>query len=341
MRILLDAMGGDKAPKEIVKGALEAMKKSKDQELEIILIGNEKEIKDILTKKKVDTKKKYDTDRISIISTTEVIGSEDIPTSAIKAKKDSSMVVGLSMIKEGKGDVFISAGNTGALMTGALMKIGRIKGVDRPALAPITPTKGGGTMLIDAGLNTLCKPINYLQFAIMGTLYMKEVFKIRKPTVGLINVGIEENKGNETTKKAYKLLSSNTSINFHGNIEGRQIPEGIVNIAVCDGFVGNILLKFIEGMGNYVSGGLKRVFTKDIFTKVAALLVKRGLKHFKDSMDYEEYGGTPILGIDGRVYKCHGSSNAKTIRNSIFKANEYAKSSVLDMMRKKFKDMGE
>lgn len=330
MLILVDAMGGDKAPEEIVNGCIDAIKESEGYE--ILLIGNSMKIEKILKERN------FSSSRLKIRHTEEVVTNEDVPTKAIKAKKDSSMVVGFKMLKEKEGDVFISAGNTGALMTGALLILGRLEGVDRPALAPVIPTKAGRTMLVDAGLNTVCKPINYLQFGIVGSIYMKEIFKIDKPKVGLINVGIEEMKGNETIKQAFTKLS-NSGINFVGNIEGRQIPDGDVDVAVCDGFVGNVLLKFVEGIGPFIFDGLKGVYSKNLISKLAAFAVRKELRNFKKRLDYEEYGGTPILGVNGTVFKCHGSSNAKSIKNAVEKAYQFAKSSVMEQIALQLKVM--
>jgi len=221
--ILVDAMGGDNAPDDIVKGCIKAINEEKG--FKVMLIGDGGKIANVLDKNK------FYSSRIDVIHTDEVITNEDMPTKAIKLKKDSSMVTGLNLLKDNKGDVFISAGNTGALMTGATLILGRMEGIDRPALAPIIPTKKGGALLIDAGFNTVCKPVNYLQFGIIGSIYMREIFNIKNPSVGLINVGSEENKGNETIKQAFNLLSG-SELNFIGNIEGREIPEGKINIAV-------------------------------------------------------------------------------------------------------------
>ncbi|MDO8686432.1 MAG: phosphate acyltransferase PlsX [Clostridiales bacterium] len=329
MRILVDAMGGDKAPNDIVAGCIDAINVSEGYD--ILLIGNEAIIEKILREKK------FTNPRLKIYNAEEAILNEDQPTKAIKEKKDSSMVVGFRLLKQKQGDVFISAGNTGALMTGSLLLLGRIKGIDRPALAPVIPTKEGGAMIIDAGLNTMCKPVNYQQFAKIGSIYMREMFDVRAPRVGLINVGSEERKGNENIKQAYSRLSG-SDINFVGNIEGRHIPDGKVDVAVCDGFVGNVLLKFLEGVGSFIFDGLNRVYSKNLLSKLSALAVRNELRQFKKRLDYEEYGGTPILGVDGTVIKCHGSSNAKTIKNAIIKAYKYAKSSVLEQIRKEFKD---
>lgn len=331
MLILVDAMGGDKAPVEIVNGCIDAIIESEGYD--ILLIGDEKRIAEIIKKRK------FHNDRLKIHHTTEMIDSYDIPTTAIKTKKDASMTVGLRMLKEKKGDVFVSAGNTGALSVGSLFILGRLKGVDRPALAPVIPTRSGPTLLIDAGMNTNCKSINYEQFAIIGSIYMKELFEIPSPKVGLINIGAEENKGYEVVKQAYaRLVKSN--INFIGNIEGRQIPHGEVDVAVCDGFVGNILLKFLEGVGTYIYEGLKGVYKQNLFSKLSGLVVKKALKKFIKRLDYEEYGGIPILGIDGKVIKCHGSSNAKTVKNAITRAYKYGKSTIVEQIREEFSNKG-
>lgn len=326
MNILVDAMGGDNAPRAIVEGCIKAV--DEQEGFDILLIGDEKEIDKILKDNK------FNSSRIGIYHTDEVITNDDIPTKAIKTKKNSSMVVGLNLLKEDKGDVFISAGNSGALMTGVTFILGRLEGIDRPALAPVIPTKVGGALLIDAGFNTVCKPINYLQFGIIGSIYMREMFKIENPSVGLINVGSEERKGNETIKQAYNMLS-NSNLNFVGNIEGREIPEGKINIAVCDGFVGNVLLKFLEGVGSFIFDNLKEVYSKNVISKLASLLVKGELKKFKKRMDYEEYGGVPVLGINGNVFKCHGSSSSKSIKNAIIQAYNFTRSSIMEQIKRK------
>lgn len=330
MRILVDAMGGDNAPSEIVKGCIDAIEEKEGYD--ILLIGDNDKIK-----KAIDGRK-FNKSRLNILHASEVITNEDAPTKAIKSKKDSSMVVGFNLLKEKKGDVFISTGNSGALMAGALFILGRMKGVDRPAFAPIVPTKNGGAMLIDAGLNTVCKPINYLQFGIIGSIFMKEMFGIKNPKVGLINVGAEQKKGNEVIKQAHAALS-NSNINFIGNIEGNDLPLGKVNVAVCDGFLGNVLLKFMEGLGVFIFDTLKEVYSTNIFSKLSALISKDKLKSFGKKLDPEEYGGVPILGIDGMVFKCHGNSKAKAIKNAVIKAYHFAKTSVLEQIRDEFKNM--
>ena len=251
MIILVDAMGGDNAPEAIINGCVDAVNEADG--FDIMLIGDTNRIQEMLNEKI------YNKSRIGIYHTTEIITAEDTPTRAIKTKKDSSMVVGFKLLKEGKGDIFVSCGNSGALMAGALFILGRIKGVDRPALAALVPTKEGKAIIIDAGLNTVCKPVNYQQFGIMGSIFMKQMFNIEEPRVGLLNIGAEVGKGNELLKQAYTLLSS-SGINFSGNIEGSDLPRGKVDIVVCDGFSGNIILKFLEGTASFFFGSLRNVF---------------------------------------------------------------------------------
>jgi len=324
-------MGGDNAPDDIVIGCIDAL--SVEDGYDIMIIGDSEKIQKILQQRKCYSP------RISVKHAKECINNDDIPTKAIKSKKDSSMVIGLNLLKDKTSDVFISAGNTGALMTGALLILGRIDGIDRPALAPMIPTKKGGAVLIDAGLNTSCKPDNYLQFGIIGSIYMKEIMDIKNPRVGLINVGVEEEKGSEITRHAYNKLA-NSGLNFVGNIEGREIPEGKVDVAVCDGFTGNVLLKFLEGVGSFIFEGLHKVYSKNLISKMAAFIVRNELRNFKRRLDYEEYGGTPILGVNGNVIKCHGSSNAKSIKNAITRACRFAKSSLLEQIKREFGALG-
>jgi glycerol-3-phosphate acyltransferase PlsX len=328
--ILVDAMGGDNAPEAIVNGCLDAV--SEADGFEILLIGDEGKIREILNKRS------YDTSRIKIHHASEVITVEDTPTKAIKTKKDSSMVVGFKLLKEKKGDIFLSCGNSGALMTGALFILGRIKGVDRPAIGAIVPTKAGKGLIIDAGLNTVCKPVNYQQFGIMGSIYMKEMLGIENPKVGLLNIGAEVGKGNETLKQAYSLLSE-SNINFVGNVEGNDVALGKVDVVVCDGFTGNVLLKFYEGAGSYFYNLIKGIMLKNLKTKMAALMLKKDMKVLKKIMDADENGGAPILGVDGLVFKSHGSSNARTVKNVIIKASKFAETKALDKIRQEFVNM--
>jgi len=323
-------MGGDNAPGAIVNGCVDALNETEG--FDVILIGDSKQIVEITEERK------FNTSRLAVVHTTEIITNEDKPTRCIREKKESSMVTGFNMLKEKKGDAFISAGSTGALMAGALFILGRIKGVDRPALAAVIPTSMGGTLLIDVGLNTMCKPINFLQFGTIGSIYMKEAFNIDNPRVGLLNVGSEQKKGNEIIKQAYATLS-NSNLNFVGNIEGNDIPTGKVNVAVCDGFVGNILLKFLEGTGSFIFGTLKEVYSKNIFSKLSALVAKDEIKAFAKKLDPDEYGGTPILGVNGIVFKCHGSSKAKAVKNAVKKAYDFSKTSALKQIEEKFRNV--
>ncbi len=323
MVILVDAMGGDNAPLQIVNGCLDAIEEAEG--FEILIIGDKNRITEIVKKRRLDSS------RIKIEHAPETINGDDIPTKSIRNKKDSSMVVGLNLLKDKKGDAFISAGNSGALMAGALFTLGRTRGVDRPAFGTTIPTKTGTTFLIDAGLNITCKPINYLQFGVMGSIYMQQCYNMDKPKVGLLNIGTEENKGISVVQQAYELLTK-APINFIGNIEGRQIPLGEVDVVVCDGFVGNILLKFLEGMGYFIKSTLKEMYTKNVFTKASTLLFKKDLKNIAKRMDYEEYGGTPLLGVNGLVIKCHGSSSAKAIKNTIIKSSYFVKNSIMNQI---------
>ncbi len=330
MNILVDAMGGDNAPEAVVYGCIDAVNEMEG--FKIDLIGDSNRIKSLLNGKK------YETSRINIVHAQDVISNDDIPTKAIRSKKNSSMVIGFNMLKGKEGEVFISAGNTGALMTGALLILGRIKGVDRPALAPVIPTRKGGLLLVDAGANTVCKPINYLQFGIMGSIYMKEVLGIANPKVGLINNGTEEKKGTEAVKQAYEIFKK-SDVNFTGNVEGRDITDGNIDVAVCDGFVGNILLKFFEGIGSFMKDSFKVIFSKNILSKLAAVLVMGELKKFSKKIDYTEYGGALLLGVNGKVMKSHGSSNSKAIKNAVLKAFSYGKSTVIEQIAEKFMNM--
>ena len=317
MRIAVDAMGGDNAPVEVVKGCIRALER--DKRLRLIIVGKEENIRDILGGGQ--------TERISIVNAAQVISAEDAPVEAIRKKKDSSMVVGMDLVKRKEAGAFISAGNTGALLAGALFRIGRIKGIDRPALAPVLPTLRGGAMLIDAGANAECKPVNLLQFGMMGSAYMKGVLGVQNPRVALVNIGTEQGKGKALTKEAYALLEK-SALNFIGNIEARSIPEGAADVLVCDGFVGNVILKLTEGLAMSLFSQLKAEFTANAASKLAAAVLKPGLKKLKDRMDYKQYGGAPLLGIAGGCIKAHGSSDALAIENAIMQAARFIENKV-------------
>ncbi|HEX9058836.1 MAG TPA: phosphate acyltransferase PlsX [Clostridia bacterium] len=330
MLILIDAMGGDNAPDAVVNGCIRVINEADG--FDILMIGDQERIEKILKEKN------FNNPRLKVHHANDVIKNEDSPTKAIKSKKDSSMVIGFNLLKEKKGDVFIPAGNTGALLTGALLILGRFKGVDRPALATLIPNKKGVMLLLDAGANTTCKPVNYLQFGIMGSIFMKDVFNIEKPSVGLINVGEEESKGNDVIKQAYDMLSK-ADINFKGNLEPHRISEGKVDVAVSDGFVGNVLLKTTEGTAKYLFSQIKGIFTKNIINKICALIIKSDFKKLQGLLDPSEYGGAPFLGVNGKVIKAHGRSDARAIKNAILKAYDYAKSPILDEIREQFKSV--
>ena len=324
MRIILDGMGGDNAPGEIVKGAVEASKLIED---EIVIVGDGDKIE--FQPKKY----KYSDEKISVKHASEVIENDDAPVRAVRRKKDSSMVVGLNMVKSGEGDLFISAGNTGALMAGALFNLGRIQGIDRPAIASIYPILGTKkpSLLVDAGANSECKPSNLLEFAMMGSIYMEKVLGRENPKIGLVNLGVEETKGSTLTKAAFGLLEK-SHLNFSGNIEAREVPLGGADVVVCDGFVGNVILKLTEGLAINIVNLLKKKFTENARAKMGAVLLSKKLRRLKEAFDYTEYGGAPILGVKDPVVKMHGSSNANAVKNSILKAIPFAEENVVGII---------
>ena len=335
MKIILDAMGGDNAPDATIKGAVKAINKVK---AEVILVGKEEVIR---SKVKEFYGKEIEeiSDRLKIHNATETIEMCDIPTQAIKHKKDSSMVVGFKMLKEDEGDVFISAGNSGALLTGATLLVGRIKGIDRPALAGILPAYKSRLLLIDAGSNTNCKPINLLQFAQMSTIYLRNTFGIEKPAIGLLNIGTEETKGNELVKESYNLLkekSEELDINFVGNVEGRDAFSGKIDAIVTDGFTGNVFLKTTEGIGKLVKRNLTESFTKNILTKLSYLIAKKPIKNLSKAMDYKSYGGALFLGVKKPVVKAHGSSDETLFEFTIIQAEKFVENKAVPKMIEAF-----
>ena len=335
MVILLDAMGGDNAPDATIKGAVKAIDQIKAK---LILIGNEDIIKSKI-KEFYNKDISEISDRLEIRNATETIEMEDVPTQAIKRKKDSSMVVGFNMLKTGEGDVFISAGNSGALLTGATLLVGRIKGVDRPALAGILPAYKSRLVLMDCGSNTNCKPINLLQFAQMSSIYLKNTFNIEKPAIGLLNIGTEETKGNDLVKESYKLLkekSGELGLNFVGNVEGRDAFSGEIDAIVTDGFTGNVFLKTTEGLGKFVKRSLVESFTQNLFAKISYLIARKPIKSLSKAMDYKSYGGALFLGVKKPVVKAHGSSDALLFEYTIIQAEKFVENKAVDRMIEEF-----
>jgi glycerol-3-phosphate acyltransferase PlsX len=326
-KIAIDVMGGDYAPEALIRGCATASLKIQSN---LVLVGQQDIIQNIL---KDCT---YDKNKIEIIHAEEKITMEDSPVAAIRTKKHSSMVIGLKLLKDKEVDGFISAGNTGALLAGATLLVGRIKGVERPALAPLIPTKKGYTLLIDCGANMDAKPSYLNQFASMGTIYLKECVGIKNPKVGLINVGTEVEKGNTLTKEAYALLEKNEQIQFIGNIEAREIPSGKADILVCDAFVGNVVLKFMEGFGLFIFDLLKVEFKKNLKTKLAALAMKKGIYGIKGRFDTSDKGGAPLLGVNGLVVKTHGNAKEKETESTILQTEAFIHNQLIEKLTKNF-----
>lgn len=335
MKIIFDAMGGDNGPDANIKGAINAINKVN---AEIILVGKEDVIR---SKVKEFYGKEIEqiSDRLKIRNATDTIEMEDQPTVAIKHKKDSSMVVGFNMLKQDEGDVFISAGNSGALLAGATLLIGRIKGIDRPALAGVLPAYKSQVLLMDCGSNTNCKPINLLQFAQMSTIYLRNTFGIEKPAIGLLNIGTEETKGNELVKESYQLLkqkSEELDINFIGNVEGRDAFSGKIDAIVADGFTGNVFLKTTEGVGKFVKNSLKDSLMKNLLSKISAIPAMPAINRFAKTMDYKVYGGALFLGVKKPVVKAHGSSDEKLFEYTILQAERFVENKAVDKMIEAF-----
>jgi len=307
--VALDAMGGDNAPVEIVKGAVEAL--GKNEHVKVILVGVEDTIRAELKKYS------YDESRIEVVNATEVIETAEPPVMAIRKKKDSSIVVALNMVKNKEADAFVSAGSTGAVLVGGQLIVGRIKGVERPPLAPLIPTKTGVSLLVDCGANVDARSSHLLQFAKMGSIYMENVVGIKNPRVAIVNIGAEEEKGNMLVKETFPLLKNCPDINFIGSIEAREIPSGYADVIVCEAFVGNVILKLYEGLGSTLMSKIKEGLMSTFRSKMGALLIKPALKKTMKTFDASEYGGAPLIGLKGLVVKTHGSSKAKEISNSI------------------------
>ncbi len=331
MRIVVDAFGGDNAPLEIIKGAALA---EKEYSVHIILCGDEDTIKKCIAENDI----KFND--LEIVNTDDVISMHDDPTSLLKAHKNSSMAVAFRELAEGRADAFVSAGSTGAIVVGGTFIVKRIKGIKRPAIAAMIPSPNSHYMLMDAGANAECRPEMLLQFGVMASAYLEKVEKIDRPTIGLLNIGVEDTKGTELQKEAYKLLSE-SELNFVGNIESRDMPTGACNALITDGYTGNIALKLIEGTVSTLFSMLKPVFLKNLFTKLSYLILKDGLKGLKGKMDSTEVGGAPLLGTKKPVFKAHGSSNAIAFKNAIHKAMLFAENDVIGTIENSFSEKEE
>lgn len=327
-KIIVDVMGGDYGHKIIIDGVFEALKVIDD---EIIFVGAENLIKEVVNTYyfKNDLKK-----RISIVNSNQFITMEDSPIESMRKKPASSMAIGLDLMKEKKADAFLSAGNTGAMMVTAMKKLDLIEGIERPAIGALLPNANNeATLLIDAGANVDCKPKHLLQFALMGSIFYEYIFEKSKPAVGLLNIGTEKNKGTELTKSTFELLEK-SNLNFIGNIEGRDVFKGQTNVVVCDGFVGNIVLKISEQLALTITQFLKESLLSNFRSKIGALLVSSELKKLKKRISYDEYGGAPLLGINGCCIKCHGSSNAKAVKSAVITSSKYIKNDLNGILRK-------
>lgn len=322
VKVALDAMGGDNAPGEIVKGAVLALEEKK--ELFIYVVGKEDAVNAELAKYT------YDKSRLEVVNATEVIETAEPPVMAIRKKKDSSIVVAMNMVKNGTCDAFVSAGSSGAILVGGQVLVGRLKGVERPPLAPVIPTKTGVTLLIDCGANVDSRPSFLVQFAKMGSVYMENVMGIKNPKVGIANIGAEEEKGNALVKETFPLLKNCPDINFIGSVEARDIPYGVADVVVCDAFVGNAILKTYEGVGGVLLSAIKETLMSSVRTKIGALLIKPALKNTLKKFDAAEYGGAPLLGLKGLVVKTHGSSKATEIKNTLLQCITFKEQNIND-----------
>ena len=309
IRVAVDAMGGDNAPDEIIKGAMEAVALRED--IQVLLVGKEELIREKLKGYS------YREQQVEVVNATEVIETAEPPVAAIRTKKDSSIVVGLKLVKEEKADAFVSAGSSGAVLAGGQLLVGRIKGVERPPLAPLIPTEKGVSLLIDCGANVDARPSHLVQFAKMGSIYMEHVMGVKNPRGAIVNIGAEEEKGNALVKETFPLLKQCTDINFTGSIEAREIPHGGADVIVCEAFTGNVILKLYEGTGAALISMVKKGMMSSLRSKIGALLVKPALKETLKAFDASQYGGAPMLGLKGLVVKTHGSSKSTEVCNSI------------------------
>lgn len=327
VNVAVDAMGGDNAPVEIVKGAVDAVNANK--EIKVFLVGREPVIKEELSKYI------YDMTQVEIVHAPEVIETAEPPVMAIRKKKDSSIVKALYLVKEGTCDAFVSSGSTGAVLVGGQVIVGRISGVERSPLAPLIPTEKGASLLIDCGANVDARPSHLVQFARMGSIYMESIMGVKNPRVGIVNIGAEEEKGNALVKETFPLLKECQDINFIGSVEARDIPAGAADVVVCEAFVGNVILKTYEGVGGTLIRKVKAGMMTSLRSKLGAMLVKPALKETLKSFDLQEYGGAPLLGLNGLVVKTHGSAAAVEIKNTILQCLDFKQQRINEKIREK------
>lgn len=327
VRVVVDAMGGDNAPAEPVKAAVEAVAERED--IDVILTGRQDVIEKELSKFQ-----NYPKERIQIVNTTEVIETAEPPVLAIRKKKDSSIVVGLNLVKKQEAEAFVSSGSSGAILVGGQVIVGRSKGVQRPPLAPLIPTQNGVSLLIDCGANVDARPEHLVQFAKMGSIYMENVLGVKKPRVAIVNIGAEEEKGNALVKETFPLLKACEDVNFVGSIEAREIPKGEADVIVCEAFVGNVILKLYEGLSSTLIGAIKKGMMSTVKSKIGAALALPALKSTLKTFDATQYGGAPLLGLNGLVVKTHGSAKAKEITNSIFQCVTFKEEDINGKIRK-------
>ena len=320
IKVALDAMGGDNAPVEIIKGGVAAI--NENNKVKVFFVGQEEVIKEELAKYT------YNAEQAEIVNATEIIETAEPPVMAIRKKKDSSIVKAMTMVREGVCDAYVSAGSTGATLVGGQVIVGRLKGIERPALAPLIPTETGVSLLIDCGANVDAKPSHLVQYAKIGSVYMENIMGIKNPRVGIVNNGAEEEKGNALVKETFPLLKNCPEINFVGSVEARDIPKGVVDVIVCEAFVGNVVLKLYEGVGATLIKKVKAGMMTNLRSKLGALLVKPALKETLKSFDLEQYGGAPMLGLNGLVVKTHGSSKAVEVKNSIMQCVTFSEQNI-------------
>ncbi len=325
VKVAVDAMGGDNAPAEVIKGSVRAV--NEDKRVSVVLVGREEVIREQLQQYT------YDKERITVVHAEEEITNEEAPVMAVRRKKDSSIVKAMTLVKNNEADAFVSAGSTGAVLVGAQLIVGRLTGVERPPLAPLLPTAKGVTLLIDCGANVDARSSHLVQFAKMGSVYMEHVIGIKNPRVAIVNIGAEEEKGNALVKETFPLLKNCNEINFIGSIEAREIPAGYADVVVCEAFVGNVILKLYEGMAKTLIGKIKEGMMSTLRSKIGALLVKPALKETLKDLDSSQFGGAPMLGLKGLVVKNHGNSKSDEIKNSILQCISFKEQNINERIK--------